>query len=423
MSYQDGYTSEDRQRFVDEGEKNASRTDFERDRARVLHSAALRRLGAKTQVLGPEQDDFIRTRLTHSLEVAQVGRSLAKNLGADPDIVETACLAHDIGHPPFGHNGEYALDELAQACGGFEGNAQTLRVLSKLEQKRFAPNGEPVGLNLTRATLDAVLKYPWRRGAGPTEKNVKKFGAYEDDAHLFHWAHLERGTTRCIEAQIMDFSDDIAYSVHDVEDTIVHHALNSLKFADIFTAVNSTHLRDAIISATMHWYPGNDANALEDAFERITQMEAWPNSFTGSSRDLAQLKDFTSDLIGRFIFDITEATTAEYGDGNLTRYHASIVMPSATKYEILLLKGLAVYFVMEPRESEPVYYDQRTILFDLYDVIMESPTTRLEPVFSDFWRRAEDEAQKQRVVIDQIASLTDQSARAWHARYCGMLRN
>lgn len=423
MGFSDGYTTEDRQRFVYEGQKNAARTDFERDRARVLHSSALRRLGAKTQVLGPEQDDFIRTRLTHSLEVAQIGRSLAKNLGADPDIVETACLAHDIGHPPFGHNGEYALDKLARECGGFEGNAQTLRVLTKLEQKRFARDGAPVGLNLTRATIDAVLKYPWKRGLGPQGSSAKKFGAYEDDAAIFEWAHFERGYTRCIEAQIMDLSDDIAYSVHDVEDAVVHHALQSAKLAEIFSAAHSAKLREAIIAATLDWYQGSDADELDRAFTRITQMQAWPKSFTGSSRDLAQLKDFTSDLIGRFVYAVTEATTAEFGDGQLTRYHASIVLPPETKYEILLLKGLAVYFVMEPRESEPVYYAQRTMLFDLYDAIYDSPVDRLEPVFLDFWRRAENDAAKQRVIIDQIASLTDQSARVWHARYCGMLRN
>src|SRR3954463_11872007 len=151
METQDGYDEPARGRLLGEPPKRVDapvRTAFERDRARVVHAAASRRLAAKTQVVGPQSDDFVRNRLTHSLEVAQVARDLSRALGSQPDIAETAALAHDLGHPPFGHNGEEVLAGLAEACGGFEGNAQTLRLLTRLEAKTFDAEGRSVGLNL-----------------------------------------------------------------------------------------------------------------------------------------------------------------------------------------------------------------------------------------------------------------------------------
>src|ERR687888_321549 len=190
------YDEHDAERWVAEPVKRPGRTAFARDRARVLHSAAFRRLAAKTQVVGPGTGDFVRNRLTHSLEVAQVARDLGRRLGCDPDIVETAALAHALGHPPFGHNGERALHEAAADSGGFEGNAQTLRILPRLEPKTVGDGGRSVGVNLTRAVLDACLKYPWPLAEAPSplgrhsdghERAMRKFGAYGDDLGVFDW--------------------------------------------------------------------------------------------------------------------------------------------------------------------------------------------------------------------------------------------
>ncbi|HET6626847.1 MAG TPA: deoxyguanosinetriphosphate triphosphohydrolase [Nocardioidaceae bacterium] len=408
-------------RWVDEPPKRAGRTPFERDRARLVHSAALRRLAAKTQVVGPQTDDFVRNRLTHTLEVAQVARDLAKTLGCDPDIVETAALAHDLGHPPFGHNGERMLDEVSQECGGFEGNAQTLRILTRLEAKSADAAGRSVGLNLTRATLDASTKYPWPRQGSVephgnhtdgTPRSVRKFGVYDDDLPVFTWMRAGAGgTQRCLEAQVMDLADDVAYSVHDLEDGIVAAKIDLAWLRD-------PGRRRAVWATVRDWYlPDVDDGELDAALDALGRIPSWPQaSYDGSRRAQAALKNLTSDLIGRFCTAVENATHEKYGTGPLTRYAADLVVPRETALAVAALKGVAAHYVMRTDERVAVLATQREVIADLVRALRASGPDMFQPTFRADLEQAADDAARLRVVVDQVASLTDASAMAWHAR-------
>lgn len=407
-----GYRDHDRMRWVAERPKDSRRGEFARDRARVVHSAGLRRLAAKTQVVGPGTDDFVRNRLTHSLEVAQIGRELGSVLGCDPDVVETACLAHDLGHPPFGHTGELALDDVAAPWGGFEGNAQTLRVLTRLEPKVMdAATGRSAGLNLTRASLDAVIKYPWIRGQGPSGKPRSKFGAYPDDLAVFRWVRTGAQDSRCcVEAQVMDLSDDVAYCVHDVEDAIVAGRLDPRvldvpgQLARVSAQVRSWYLTDVT------------DDEVVAALQRLRSLPAWVGEYDAGHRALAALKDMTSQLIGRFSRAVALATRERFGDGPLIRYAADVVAPRETLVEIAALKGVAAVYVMIASDRQELYQRQREVLADLVGYLIARAPDDLEPWFAAAWNDAQDDAGRVRAVIDQVASLTDSSAVTWHAR-------
>jgi dGTPase len=398
-----GYTDSDQERFLDEPAKRPGRTEFMRDRARVIHSAALRRLAAKTQVAVPWENDFQRTRLSHSLECAQIGRELGESLGADPDLLETACLSHDMGHPPFGHNGEEALAEVAAPCGGFEGNAQSFRLLTRIEAKTVDGNGKSLGLNLTRASLDAATKYPW-----PSSENPRKFGVYDDDVEIFTWMRQGAPAGRkCIEAQIMDWSDDCAYSVHDLEDAIFAGQVTVKKFDNDF---------DILYKEMVEGYK-SEATKVEAAaaLSRLQKLSCWPIKFDRSHRSLARLKDTTSQLIGRFVLAAELETRKVHGDGPLTRYSANLEIPREQKIEVDFLKAVAGHYLINAAASQERYAKQQVVIHELVEMLFEAAPKELDPIFEDDWKVATTDAQRLRVVVDQIASLSDPGAYALHA--------
>lgn len=416
--------AQDAERWAAEPPKDTghARSPFERDRARVLHCAAFRRLAAKTQVhtadgegrLPGAAGDFPRTRLTHSLEVAQVAREMGERLGCEPDVVDAAGLAHDLGHPPFGHNGEEALDAIAQPCGGFEGNAQTLRVLTRLEAKVARPGGGSAGLNLTRASLDAVCKYPWPRRPGR-----RKFGVYADDGEVFAWLHAgappDAPDRRCLEAQVMDWADDVAYSVHDVEDGL--HA----GFIELSRLLDDAEERAALCADVAGTYsdesPGDLGEVLVDLLAE--PVFAPVAGYDGSHRAQAALKRLTSVLTGRFVATAVAETCRRYGTGPWRRYQADLLVPGRVRAQCALLKGMALRYVMRRAGAEARYVRQREILTELVHALAERAPDGLDPVFAPWWKAAPDDAARLRVVIDQVASLTDPAAVAWHRAYLG----
>ncbi|MEW2046571.1 deoxyguanosinetriphosphate triphosphohydrolase [Streptomyces sp. NPDC005476] len=420
-------------RWAPEPDKRPGRTAFQRDRARILHSSALRRLSGKTQVVTPGTrtdawDATPRTRLTHSLECAQVGRELGAALGCDPDLVEAACLSHDLGHPPFGHNGEQALNEFARDCGGFEGNAQSLRLLTRIEPKRFTAEGS-VGLNLTRATLDAATKYPWPRGAHPTDPGSAKFGVYEDDRPVFDWVRAAApGTRTCFEAQVMDWADDVAYSVHDVEDGLHAGHIDP-------GCLRAQPEREEIFEVAVGRYVPADTDPAElaAALDRLQDQDWWPHGYDGTASAQARLKDATSQLIGRFCLAAEGATRtrwgyppdragSEGGPGRLTRYDAELVVPHETRLECAVLKAVADRYVMQRAEQERLRADQRVVITELAEALTARAPDGLDPQFRALFEQAGDDRARKRVIVDQIASLTDASARSLHSRLTGQTR-
>lgn len=383
------------------------RSEVAKDRDRLIHSSGFRRLQGKSQIVGVEVGDFFRTRITHSLECAQIGRAIATAVAQDddwqsivedplhlPDLVEAACLAHDLGHPPFGHNGELALRAQMQKRAGslFEGNPQSFRMVTYLESKFFGPTqtGAPeddrwVGLDLTRTTLRALMKYPTVETPAMLGERYPKFGAYRDPADVayFEWVWDGEQPVKTLAARIMDVADDIAYAVHDFEDGAWAGMIPLYELLH-----GNEHLTGLLETKTLErdrdgLFAAEDfGSTLTDLFEahQLEYLRRVPFDRTREAR--AALKNFTAMLIGELIDAVTP-------DGRFVEPSGSVAR------RIAVLKAMAWQWMIERTDRETVQFGQRRLVERIFDGYWEKP--EMLPRREEW--DAVDRASKPRVVL------------------------
>ena len=281
-------------------------------------------------------------------------------------------------------------------------------MLTRLEVKH-----EGVGLNLTRAALDAATKYPWPRSS-PDGRSRVKYGAYDDDLPVFRWLRDgapggPAGGRRCLETQVMDWADDVAYSVHDLEDGIAAGLVPVDRLRDPAE-------RDELCAVAADLYLDEPAEALREVLDALLAGTGWPSSFTGTAGEQVALKATTSTLIGRFCSAALAATREVHGPAPLRRYDADLVVPRRTRAECGLLKAVAARYVMGRPGVHEVQSRERELLAELVAALAEGAPGGLEPARAADWAAAPDDAGRLRAVVDSVASLTDAAAAALHAR-------
>ncbi len=366
--------------------ESATRTAFHRDRVRFIHSVAFRRLKHKTQVFIYHEGDHYRTRLSHSLEVAQISRSIARTLRLDEDLAECVALAHDLGHPPFGHTGEDVLKECMAPFGGFDHNAQTLRLLTKLERRHAAFDG----LNLAWETLEGAVKHN-----GPlTGPNAREKEALPAAIAEYAKAHdLWLGTHAGLEAQVAAIADDIAYNNHDVD--------------------------DGLRAGLFPFEAARDLPLVGPALHRVAKE--YPNA----PREIL-IAEAVSDLIGAMVEDVMRETAARLidlapKDADAVRHagRQTVDFSEPMQTQVTALRAFLFENVYRHYKVNRARSGAKRIVRALFDVFLEEPETLPPQWRVDTDRAANDRAVLARSVCDYIAGMTDRYAIREHERLFG----
>lgn len=431
--------------------KDKGRSAFQKDYARLIHAPSFRRLQGKTQLFPGHEDDFFRNRLTHSLEVAQIASGVAGKVNLwledngggqiDKDLVQFAAMAHDLGHPPFGHNGEAALDEIMLRHGGFEGNAQTLHILASVEAKRiFDGDGnarEDFGLDLTYRTLASVLKYDKKIPQVRVASGLKK-GYYAEEAGLVekikaHVAPGHSGHFKTIECAIMDIADDIAYSTYDLEDSL--HARFVTPAGLLHCLFKDSELRDNVkkeinkaLKKVKHDPIESDGELFEQAirvigFAASTSAEA--SQFAGIEKEevreilrgvdkFATSESFLANTVTRTAF--TAERVGRLIEGIEVEYNATFPMLSSVRLardvmiDVELLKHLNYQLVIRSHRLAIPEQRGKGIVEKIFKKLKESEGELLQDIWRSKYKDASNESEKNRVICDYVAGMTDRYA-------------
>lgn len=435
---------ERRKRRHNEPDTSDNRHTFQRDRDRVLYSAAWRCLGHVTQVVSPTEGIVFHNRLTHTLEVAQIGRRIAERLldaegedkanllgGLHPDVVETAALAHDLGHPPYGHAIETELNRLVSDYteDGYEGNAQSFRIVTKLAVRRVAFEG----LNLTRASLNAILKYPWLRAIERDDHRHKdndvdgrkKWGVYDTEFDDYEWARRVLPTSqekRCLEAEIMDWADDVAYAIHDVEDFYRAGRIPLERFGEVGAEVEYFA---EYVEQKLGEELNLDRTQIQDILVGLFGFGQAARPFVGARAQRSALKLSSSDLIADCVKKVSLAQRVDE--------EQLLVVPPDLRKQVEVLKQLTWFYVIDDRTIKTQQHGQRRVVRDLFGAYFDAtgssnrdlrgilPQGNLEDL-EDHERREGplNEEERARMVADIISSMTERQLLLTHRKLTGI---
>ncbi len=382
------HASESRGRLLSEP-ASATRTEFQRDRDRIIHSAAFRRLAHKTQVFVPHEGDHFRTRLTHSIEVGQIARAIARALGLDDDLAEALALAHDLGHTPFGHTGEDVLDELMAPYGGFDHNAQALRIVTKLERRYAAFDG----LNLSWETLEGLVKHngPLLQQDGTPIPRYAERGLPVALVEYEAVNPLNLATFASAEAQAAALADDIAYNAHDIDDGLRAEILD-------FQQISETDFLRDIGSEIEDSHPGLEKQRIIHELVRRLITHFIEDAIAESKHRLS-------------IFNIESVEQIR------ARHEPVIAFTEATTSVDRMIKSFLFQHMYRHPDVTRIRSDANEVIVNLF----RSFFAEVELMPKEWAQMAaalkpQEEARRARLVCDYIAGMTDRFALAEHKR-------